>query len=170
MDAGVPRGPELQTVASGGDAGGHPWRIQVGGTPDDLITVLEVRLPDGRLEGGGLAGPALPPDRPGTSARPVSAAGNTPIVGPTTPSVAQVNLHLLGRAAPVEVPTVAGPQGSPVRFFAAVMPGEAALESVVAVDTAGHAVPQRRDPWLGSGPHRPGRRPPGDHAGGWSPA
>jgi len=170
MDAGVPRGPELQTVASGEDAGGHPWRIQVGGTPDDLITVLEVRLPDGRLEGGGLAGPALPGDRLVNYAWRVSDAGYTQIVGRTSPSVAQVDLHLLGRADPVEVTTVAGPPGSPVRFFAAVMPGEAALESLVAVDAAGHAVRQRPDPWLGSGPHPPGRRPPGDHGGGWEPA
>jgi hypothetical protein len=173
MDGDIPPRPELRTVADGGDADGYSWRIQVGGPADDLTTVLDVRLPDGRLEGGGLAGPALAGDRQINYAWRVSDAGYTQVVGRTAPTVAQVDLRFVGRPDPVEVTTVAGPDGWAVRFFAAVLPGRVELESVVAVDLDGRAVPQRPDAWLEFGLHRP--RPPrpgrtGDHGGGWEPA
>lgn len=142
---GIPPAPPLATVAHGTSAGGEHWTVKAGGSPEQCWTFMDIELPDGRTVGGGLAGPALPPNRFINCSFHIEAeAGIRHIVGRVDRRVTRVRLQLAGsELSRMDLEPVSESAELGVSFIAAVLPRSAELISISAWDAQGNRIDQQ---------------------------
>jgi hypothetical protein len=132
---------DLPVIAEGQLATGERWSLSAGGTSRDFYTFLETVRPDGSRDSGGMGGPPLYPGSLLNTYTGGSDHGLRRVLVRADPSVATLRVNREG-AEPAILRPVAERRDLGVVFFAALLPRTAVLESVTALDEAGHELEQ----------------------------
>lgn len=124
---------DAEVLATGTTGDGFSWRLLVSGEAEDLVTLLDVTAANGaQVGGGGMAGPALPPNAHVNVSVHRTGSGPTYLVGRSDPDVHELRLTLVDGE---ECVLLAVAQSATLRFFAAILPSPVSAMTAFGLDS-----------------------------------
>ena len=131
--------PELAILAEGDLPEGQHWLLRAGGTHANFATFVETVYPDGRSDSGGMAGPPLYPGSLMNCYTGGTSQGLRRVLVRADPRVTRVRLQL-ANGEHLELMPLATVSDPELTFFAVLLPQDAGLVSLTALDVDGQEI------------------------------